>query len=303
VPAGTAFVSGGSGFVGRHLIELLQAEGQPAIAPSKEELDLRDGEAVRAAVAAAAPAAVFHLAAFSSPARSWEQPAKALLGNVAMTLNLLEAVRVEAPAASVVLVGSGQVYGAPETLPVEESAPLRPGNPYAVSKASCDLLGLQYAAAHGLKVAAMRPFNHSGPGQSEEYVLSSLARQIAAAELAGEPECVLRTGNPESARDFADVRDVVRAYLAATAIEPGAYNVCAGRAVTVAELVRMVSEEARLPVRHEVDPARLRAHDLPLLYGSHERLGAACGWRPQIPLRQTVRDTLSWWRERLAGAG
>ena len=124
---------------------------------------------------------VFHLAAFSSPRLSWEQPPEALLTNVEMTLNLLEAVRAEAPAAAVVLVSSGQVYGAPDALPVTEDAPLAPGNPYAVSKAACDLLGAQYAEAHGMRVVRMRPFNHAGPGQSDEYVLGSLARQVAEA--------------------------------------------------------------------------------------------------------------------------
>ena len=250
-------------------------------------------------VGSTAPSAFFHLAAFSSPSLSWERPAETLLKNVEMTLNVLEAARHEAPAAPVVLIGSGQIYGEPDVLPVNEDSPLRPGNPYAVSKASCDMLGRQYADSYGMRVMRMRPFNHAGPGQSEEYVVSSLARQIAEAEIAGRGECVLRTGNPESARDFTDVRDVVRAYALAAEIGPGAFNVCSGSATSVAELVELASAEARVAVRHEVDPSRLRAHDAPGLYGSHERLTAACGWRPEIPLEQTVRDTLDWWRERL----
>jgi GDP-4-dehydro-6-deoxy-D-mannose reductase len=268
-------------------------------APSKEELDLCDAEAVRAVLGDIAPATVFHLAAFSSPRLSWEHPAGALLGNLEMTLNVLEAVRHEAPGARVVLVGSGQVYGAPDALPVTEDAPLEPGNPYAVSKAACDLLGRQYAEAFEMRVARMRPFNHAGPGQTDEYVLSTLAKQVAEAEAAGQDECVLRTGNPESARDFTDVRDVVRAYVLAAEIGSGAFNVCRGSATSVAELIEMVRAHSRVPVRHEVDPALLRAHDTPVLYGSRERLTEACGWKPQIPLEQTVEDTLDWWRGRL----
>ena len=294
-----AFVSGGAGFVGHHLLDLLRAGGIEPIAPSKEELDLRDGDSVRVAVRDAAAPVLFHLAAFSSPSLSWGSPAEAILANVAITVNLLEAVRHETPETTVVLVGSGQVYGAPKALPVDEDAPLRPPNPYAVSKASCDMLGQQYAEGYGMRVVRMRPFNHAGPGQSSEYVLSSLTRQVAEAEVAGAEECVLHTGNPESARDFTDVRDVVRAYILAAEIGSGVFNVCRGSAVSIDELVRMASAHARVAVRHEVDPSRLREHDVPVLYGSHERLTAVCGWQPELKLDQTVRDTLDWWRDQL----
>lgn len=298
---GPRLVTGGGGFAGSHLARLLSSgDSGPTLAPTRDELDLRDGEAVRRAIAAARPATVFHLAAFSSPSRSWEQPDRAVLANVEMTLNVLEAVRHEAPEATVVLVGSGQVYGEPERLPVTEEAPLEPLNPYAVSKASADMLGRQYAAAYGLHVVRLRPFNHAGPGQSDEYVVATLARQVAEAEAAGHEEALLRTGDPDSARDFTDVRDVVRAYVVAAALPGGAYNVCSGRATTVRELIDSIAVHARIPVRHEVDPARLRAHDARTMHGSHERLTAATGWRPEIPLDQTVRDTLDWWRNRLA---
>jgi GDP-4-dehydro-6-deoxy-D-mannose reductase len=309
-------VTGGAGFAGRHLVDLLRAEGVDCLAPSRRELDLRDGDAVAAFVGEAAPAAVIHLAALSSVARSWERAGETLLGNVEMTLNLLEAVRGGAPEAAVVLVDSGQVYGVPDELPVTEAAALRPGSPYAVSKASCELLGSQYARAHGMRVVQMRSFNHAGPGQSEEYVLSSLTRQIAAAEVEGRSECVLRTGNPDSARDFTDVRDVVRAYYLVADREAGAFddpgseatedpgsrvfNVCSGKAVSVSELVEAASACAQIPVRHEVDESLVRANDIPTLYGSHDRLTEACGWKPEIPLERTVLDALGWWRMRLA---
>ena len=158
---GPAFVTGGAGFAGRHLLALLPA----AVAPSRDELELLDARAVRAAIREAAPAVVFHLAAQASVKRSWEAPAETLGENVAVTANLLEAVRLEAPDAAVVVVGSGEVYGPPARLPVEEDAALRPQNPYAVSKAACDLLAGQYADAFGLRILRMRPFNHAGPGQ------------------------------------------------------------------------------------------------------------------------------------------
>lgn len=297
--ARTALLSGGAGFVGRHLLELLRSEEWDVVAPPKEELDFRDRAAVDRLVADSVPDAVFHLAALSSPAVSWERPADAVLGNVEMTVNLLEAVRAHAPQAAVVLAGSGQVYGELDALPATEDMPLRPNSPYAVSKATADMLGAQYAEGFGMRLLRMRPFNHSGPGQSEEYVLSSIARQIAAAEVEGRDACEVRTGNPHAARDFTDVRDVVRAYVLSVDIDPAAYNVCRGAATSVAELVEVASGLTELPVRHEFDRSLARANETQIIYGSADRLTAACGWRPQISLERTLRDTIDWWRERL----
>ena len=292
----SAFLTGGSGFAGRHLLALLD----DAVAPGRDELDLLDAGAVREAVATARPAAVFHLAALASVARAWKEPAETLEQNLQMTLHLLEAVRAEAREATVVMASSGEVYGPPQRLPVTEDAPLRPQNPYAVSKAACELLAGQYADAFGLRVVRTRAFNHGGPGQTEDYVMGTLTRQVAEAEAAGVDEVVLLTGNPDSARDFTDVRDVVRAYVAAAGLEPAAYNVCSGRARSVRELVELVRRAAALPVRHEVDPARVRGHDVPEVRGSAERLRAASGWEPTIPLERTVADALQAWRDRLS---
>ena len=293
--SGRAFVTGGSGFAGSHLLDLLPG----ATAPSREELDLLDGDAVSAAVRESAPDTVWHLAALASVGRSWEAPAETIAENVAMTVNLLEAVRTEAPEATVVLISSGEIYGPPDRLPVDEEAALRPQNPYAVSKAACDLLGGQYADATGLRVVRLRPFNHTGPGQTDDYVVGTLTRQVAEAEAAGREEALVRTGNPDSARDFSDVRDVARAYVAAAGLGSGVYNVASGRAVSVRELIELVRAAARIPVRHEVDPARVRAHDVPEVRGSAERLNAATGWTPEIPLEQTVADALEAWRRKL----
>jgi GDP-4-dehydro-6-deoxy-D-mannose reductase len=290
------FVTGGSGFAGRFLVEEL---GGDALAPGRSELDLLDADAVRAAVAAAAPATVFHLAAHASVGLSWREPATVLRENVEMTVNLLEAVRAEAPEAVVVLAGSGEIYGPPESLPVDELAPLRPQNPYAVSKAACDLLAGQYADAHGLAVVRVRSFNQAGPGQSDDYVVGTIARQIAEAESAGAAEAVVRTGNPDAARDFIDVRDAVRGYVAAAGAPAGAYNLCSGAAIGVRELVELAARAARVPVRHEVDPQRVRAHDVPEVRGTAERLTAATGWTPRIPLEQTVADAVEAWRAEL----
>ena len=218
-----------------------------------------------------------------------------------MTLNVLDAVRAGAPDAVVVAVASGEVYGPPPVLPVEESAALRPQNPYAVSKASADLLAGFYADAHGLRVVRARAFNHAGPGQAPIYAIATFARQVAEGLERGDDPLRVVTGNPDTKRDYTDVRDVVRAYrLLASDGEPGeAYNVCSGRLASAAELVEHLGAAAGRRVEHVVDPALVRAHEVMELRGSHAKLTEATGWEPLIPLKLTLRDTVAWWREEL----
>jgi GDP-4-dehydro-6-deoxy-D-mannose reductase len=217
-----------------------------------------------------------------------------------MTISVLEAVRAEAPGAVVVAVSSGEVYGPPESLPVGERAPLRPQNPYAVSKAATDLLAGFYADAHGLRVVRPRAFNHAGPGQPPLYALASFARQVAAGLEAGDDPIRVVTGNPESRRDFTDVRDVVRAYrLLAELGEPGVFNVCSGRSWSARELVEALGRAAGAEIDHVIDPALVRAHEVMEIRGSAERLRAATGWDPEIALETTLADTVAWWRGEL----
>jgi GDP-4-dehydro-6-deoxy-D-mannose reductase len=271
-------------------------EGARAIA-----VDLVDPDATGAAVRDAAPDVVFHLAALASVAESWEHPRRVLGENPLATLNLLETVRAEASRARVLVVSTGEVYGPPARLPVDEDAPLRPQNPYAVSKAAADLLGGMYADAHGLAVVRARAFNHAGPGQSPIYVVASLARQVAAAVRAGESRARVVTGNPDARRDFTDVRDVVRAYrLLAERAEPGAYNVCSGRTASVRDLLAGLAEATGIEIEHVVDPDLVRAHEVMEIRGSHERLTTATGWEPEIPLERTLADTVKWWAEQPA---
>ena len=297
-----ALVTGGGGFAGRHLVALLDERGDEVIAPTSGDVDLRDAASVRALVREQQAERVFHLAALASVARSWEEPARTVADNQAMTFNVLEAVRHEAPEARVLIAGSGEVYGAPAELPVTEEAPLAPENPYALSKAACDLLGRLYARAWGLAVVRARAFNHAGPGQSDAYVVGTLTQQVAAAEVAGEGSVVVRTGNPDSARDFTDVRDVVRAYAAAIELDSGAYNVASERAISVTELIETLRGQTALEIRHEVDPDRMRATDVPEIRGSAARLREATGWKPEIELERTIADALAHWRNELARA-
>ena len=257
---------------------------------------------MRAAIRDLQPEVVYHLAALSSVGRSWEDPAQTMEENVTTAVNVLEAVREEAPAARLVWVSTCEFYGAADVLPIPEDAPARPGNPYAVSKTAGDLLAGVYADAHDLHVIRARPFNHAGPGQRSIFIASSLARQAAEARLSEAQSLRIVTGNPDTRRDFTDVRDIVRAYrLLATDAEPGVYNVSSAASISAAEQVRLVADLiAPIEVQHVVDPARVRAHEVMDLRGSHDRLTAATGWQPEIPFRQTMSDMIDWWQSELA---
>jgi GDP-4-dehydro-6-deoxy-D-mannose reductase len=310
-------ITGVTGFVGRHLAaafasedaELIGLGRRPAAladAPAElaayVECDLTQAEAVREAVREAPPDRVFHLAAEASVARSWQDPAEVMRANAGATLNLLEAVRAETPRARVLLACSGEEYGSPDELPVTEESPLRPRNPYAVSKAAADLLGAMYGDAHGVDVVRTRAFNHAGPGQSDAYVVSTFARQVAAAEAtrpAGD-RIEIEVGNLEAKRDFTDVRDVVRAYrLALEKAPPAVYNVCRGKATSIADILAGVAARSQLRIEPRIDEERLRANEVMEIRGSHDKLSSATGWRPEIPLERTLADTLEWWRKKL----
>jgi GDP-4-dehydro-6-deoxy-D-mannose reductase len=308
-------ITGASGFAGGYLAQACAAGGDevvgisrrglvPAGAGSGRSVDLLDGAAVRAVVRDLRPEVVYHLAALSSVGLSWEEPARTVQDNVATAVGMLEAVRLEAPDARIVWVSSCEVYGAPERLPVDELAPVKPANPYAVSKTAGDLLAGVYADSHGLDLVRARPFNHAGPGQLPIFIVSSLARQAAEGRLAGADPIRIVTGNPDTRRDFTDVRDVARAYrLLAEQGEPGIYNVSSGRSVSAADHVQLISELlAPARVEHSIDPTRVRAHEVMDLRGAHDRLTAATGWVPEIPLKQTITDAIDWWEQELSRA-
>jgi GDP-4-dehydro-6-deoxy-D-mannose reductase len=288
------FITGASGFAGPYLVAACEADGDTVIAaPPSSTANLADAEAARRLIAEAQPEVVYHLAARAHVGESWADPLGTLADNVALTANVLEAVRHEAPEAVVVSVGSGEEYGPPETVPTTEEAALRPQNPYAVSKASSGLVARFYADAHGLRVIHARAFNHSGPGQKPIYVIANFAMQIAHGLREDQDVIRLATGNLDTRRDFTDVRDVVRAYrLLAARGEPGVYNVCSGVSRSARELIAGLSEVAGVPIETEIDPTKLRAHEVMEIRGSHDRLRAATGWQPEIPLEQTLRDTL-----------
>jgi GDP-4-dehydro-6-deoxy-D-mannose reductase len=308
-------ITGASGFAGGWLARACAQAGDELLGVSRSgdmpagvetgvALDLTDATALSRLLAEFKPDVVYHLAALSHVGRSWEEPAQTLDQNVTGAVNLLEGVRLTVPQARVVWASSCEVYGNGATLPVTEQAPLQPATPYGVSKAAGDMLAAVYADAHGLKIVRARPFNHTGPGQASNFLISSLAKQAAAAKLAGARQLQIATGNPQTRRDFTDVRDVVRAYrlLADPDVPAGVFNVASSRSISAAENVQVVAELiAPIAVEHVVDPTRVRPHEVMDHRGDFSALKAATGWEPEITIRQTIADAIGWWEAALAG--
>jgi GDP-4-dehydro-6-deoxy-D-mannose reductase len=299
-----AVVTGGTGFVGRHLAAHLRDCGDDvtvldarSAANSDSDraapVDVTDARAVHAAVLAAAPAVVYHLAALSHVGDSWTAGDRLTRVNVDGTRNVLAAC-VAAGGARVIVIGSADEYGVvgADDLPLRETTPRRPITPYGVSKVAAEAAALEAFRSDALPVVCVRAFNHTGPGQASTFLVPGLAARIAAAERAGDDEIVV--GNLDPVRDFSDVRDVVRAYrLLAEHGEPGeAYNVCSGQGHSVAELVDSLLARASRALTARVDPALARPVDVPVLVGDPTKLGAATGWQPTYDIRDTLAEML-----------
>jgi GDP-4-dehydro-6-deoxy-D-mannose reductase len=299
-------VTGSKGFVGQWLVPYLEGAGDEVV-PLDAGVDITDAAALRDAVTAAAPDAICHLAAQASVATSWSDEAGTYAVNTLGAVNLIEAAGACQRPPRLLLISSSEVYGQvrPDELPIVEAHPFAPVSPYAASKAAAELVGVQAWLGRGIEVVRARPFNHTGPGQRLDFVVPSLARQVATAAKSGAG--VLRTGNLAARRDITDVRDVVRAYRAL--LERGApgevYNVCRGEAVSIEEVARRLLALAGADLEIVVDPGRMRPIDVPELRGDPSRLNSATGWVPEIPLDVTLADVLAYWQEphEPAGAG
>jgi len=309
-----ALITGVGGFVGRHLLRHLQDAGDDVwglgragdvlgLDPSQmRHTDLSDRADVEQVLREVKPDAVYHLAAQSSPAESLAGPWATICNNLHGQLNLLEALLSAGQRPRVLVIGSSDEYGLvrPDEVPTNESVPLRPRTPYAVSKVGQDLMGFQYFDQHGLAVIRVRPFNHTGPGHDARFVIPSFARQLAEIE-AGLREPLLRVGNLNVARDFTDARDMVEAYrLALLMGEPGeVYNLGRGRSVPIAEMLGELIALCRVHVETRVEPALLRPSDIPRQEADTRKFTALTGWRPRIPWHTTLRDTFEYWRDKV----
>jgi GDP-4-dehydro-6-deoxy-D-mannose reductase len=314
-----ALITGINGFVGGHLAEHLLAhtnwqlwgvgrEARLALAALEGgvqalSLDLNDPAAVRTAIADVRPDAIFHLAAQAHPHSSFRDPAGTLTTNILMQLNVFEACRAAAIDPTILVVCTGEEYGAvrPDELPVDENAPLRPVSPYAVSKVAQDMLAFQYHAAYGLRTIRVRPFNHTGPRQEDRYVATGFAHQITRAEAGLQPP-MIKVGNLDAQRDFTDVRDIVRAYrLAVEMGEPGeVYNLGSGQPIAIRSLLDTLLSLSTIAIEVQPDPDRMRPADVPIIACDATKFRQRTGWQPQIPLRQTLSDILDDFRSRVA---
>lgn len=309
-----ALIIGGGGFAGGYLIRELTAAGYEVHAtclPEEEicgdcavySLDIGDVSAIEGLLARVMPDVVFHLAAQSSVAVSWKKPALTAQVNVVGAVNVLEAVRLsQRPDTRLLLIGSGEEYGfiPKDACPLSEEEKLRPGNIYAATKVCQEMIGQIYSRSYGMDIVMTRSFNHTGPGQSPTFVVSEICRQIAAAEQPGAPAELL-IGNTDAKRDFTDVRDVVRAYrlLAEKGVSGRVYNVGRGSAAAIGQILETALSMSQVQIAVIRDPRRLRASDIPIIEPDVSLIFADTGWRAQISIEETVRDTLEWWREKL----
>lgn len=308
-------ITGATGFVGTHLRKyLLQftdwmiygtsfpTPPPESVLPTREkfaQLDLRNQQDTQAYVAEVNPVHIIHLAAQSHVPTAYKDPWGTLQNNIQGQLNLLEACVKLGIKPRTLVIGSSEEYGRAQSddLPLTEDHPLRPENPYSVSKVTQDMLGYQYFRSYNLPIIRLRPFNHIGPGQSPQFVLPAFASQIARIE-AQQAEPVIHVGNLAPARDFTDVRDVVRAYyLALLKGKPGeVYNIASGRAYAMQYLVDQLLSQTDRRIVVAVDAARFRPADTPVVYGSAAFLTQHTGWVPEIPIESTIIDVLNEWR-------
>jgi GDP-4-dehydro-6-deoxy-D-mannose reductase len=321
-------VTGIDGFVGNHLMNALVMNPaykifgtihKPTSPPvplqplhpsvTVIDTDITDLQAVKHAFDESKPEKVFHLAGQAFVPRSINDPLTTYRTNIDGTLNVLESLRfytkeLHSPCTALI-VCSGEVYGeiTPELLPVTENAPLRPANPYAVSKACADMLSRQYRSTYGLDIVVARPFNHLGPGQSELFVGSAFAKQVAEIKL-GIREPRMTVGNLEPQRDFTDVRDVVLAYLQLVEkpMKYPVYNICRGQSISIREILEILFEFGGIHPEVIPDPARIRKNEIPKIAGDSTRLFRETGWKSRIPIRQTLADLLAYWEQRLRKA-
>ncbi|WP_458095436.1 GDP-mannose 4,6-dehydratase [Roseomonas sp. WA12] len=313
-------LTGAGGFVGCHLLPALRAAfpdavlvaatrsaGEDRSAGADEALafDLDDAASIPDAVSAARPDAVVHLAARANVGASFRDPMGAWRTNLTGTVALAEAVLRVAPAASFLLASSGEVYGLAfrSGLPVAEDTAPTPANPYAASKAAADL-AVGEIALRGLRAIRLRPFTHTGAGQTDGFVVAAFAHQIARIEAGRQPP-VLRTGALDRWRDFLDVRDVCAAYVAALAraetLAPGiALNICSGTPRRIGDLLDSLLRLAGVEARVEQEAARLRPTDVTQVLGDGTRARTALGWAPEIPWEETLASVLADWRARVA---
>lgn len=293
------YVTGATGFVGRWLTVELANHGHSVVAaPSSSVLPLSNGPAWAREIEAARPDAIIHLAAIARAAQARTDPVAAIETNVGGTWTVVDAAAALEPRPAFLLVSSAEVYGEvhPPTL-LDESGPLRPRQVYGSSKLAQEAVALWAAVQQGMRVVVVRPFNHTGPGQRDDFVVPALVKRVLAVRSGNADEVAV--GNLDVDRDIGDVRDVVRAYrllveaLAEGGPGPGVFNVATGRPVSLREVLHEICELAGVAPRIRVDESLVRSADPAWVAGDASKLKRTVGWEPRIPIRQTIADMIS----------
>lgn len=301
-------ITGAQGFVGQKLARHLTAAGHTVLrtdthvaenAADAHACNITSADSVEALVQWAGPLdAVVHLAAITFVPDAQADPARVMEVNLHGTMHIIESMKRHTPQARLLFISTSEVYGAPQYLPIDEAHPLNPTNPYATSKVAADHYCEIVAASGDLDIVRMRPFNHSGPGQADHFVLSSFAHQLAAIEC-GQQDPLLHVGNLEAARDFMHVDDVVRAYALALdhAATGQVYNLGSGESRTIQSALDALCARVNLDIQIQRDPARMRPLAVPEIRAAHDRFTACSGWQPEKSFDDLLDDVLDYWRE------
>ena len=310
-------VTGATGFAGSYLCEHLVTKNykvfgtyilDDSLSNIKDirdkteffKLDISNAKNVSSSIKKIKPDLIFHLAALTSPKKSFDDPSITITNNIVAEMNVLNAVKENRLInTNILIISSADIYGmvTEENLPIDEDTPFMPLSPYAVSKIAQDFLGLQYFLAYGLRIIRVRPFNHIGPRQSSHFVVSSIARKIAEIEK-GIRKPVLGVGNLDAKRDFTDVRDMVKAYL--LVLEKGklgeVYNIGSGTSYKISDILKMVLSLSKSKIIVERDKSLFRLVDIPDLICNPAKFVKVSNWKPEIKISQTLKDTLDYWR-------
>lgn len=310
-----ALIIGGNGFVGKHLVKHLKNDkhwdvyitkrGQNPINTKVDgefNLDILNKEEIKEVIKKVSPDYVFHLAAQSSVAVSWENPLLTVDVNIKGTINLLDAIRECEVSPRILIIGSGEEYGyiLPDEIPIPENNLLRPGNIYAATKVAQNMISKVYTDAYKMDIVLVRAFNHIGPGQSPLFVVSDFCKQIVEIKK-GIRKNIIKVGNLSAKRDFTDVRDVVKAY--SLLIEKGkkgeTYNVGSNKAIAIQDILNKIIKISGIEVKVIIDSEKLRPVDVPVIEADTRKIKSDIGWEKEIDIDKTIKDTITYWENNL----
>ena len=315
-------ITGFTGFVSTHFLDLLNAAEKgaevlgidknfpefdfsyyPNLKISFRDIDLLNKNDVEEAIVSFHPTHILHLASVSSVALSWQTPLDSFVNNTNIFLNLVEQVRVNHLNCRILSVGSSEEYGevAEEDLPLTEENSLHPLSPYAVARVAQEMLSKIYADGFNLDIIITRSFNHIGPGQKDNFVISSFARQIVQLSIEKALVNTITTGNLTITRDFLDVRDVVKAYyvLLKNGKKGEVYNICSGKGIVLKDIVLKMADIMKIKISIETDLKLIRPNENKRIIGSYKKINTELGWQPEISIEKSLADIIDYWKAKL----